>query len=208
MQGNLSDMKDFLISYTATDKEWAEILAGWLGEAGFTFILQLQDFVAGSNFVIEMHEAVKQCQRFLLVLSPEYLSAKYPEAEWTAAFAKDPTCAASTLIGVRVRECQPDGLLKPIVYIDLVGLSMQQARWKFLPEIMASIKGKRTIGTPPQAPASETKSASLSQTATGNNITQVAGNYFHYDSPPIKKVFVMPRPGAITAPLRTYWIGH
>jgi hypothetical protein len=195
-------MRDFFISYTGADKAWAEGVARWLHEAGFTYTLQSRDFVAGSNFVIEMHEALQQCQRLILVLSPDYLTAKYPLVEWTAAFAKDPTGSASTLVGVRVRECQPAGLLKPIVYIDLVGLPVEQARGKFLSEIMAAVEGNRTIDESAATPASETKLPSVRQTATGKNITQVAGDYHHYEKPRIEKQIIQPREGAISPALR------
>jgi hypothetical protein len=190
-------MTDFFISYTGPDKAWAERLASWLDEAGFTYILQARDFVAGSNFVIQMHEALRKCQRMLLVLSPDYLSARFPLAEWTAGFAKDPTGAASTLIGVRVRECRPDGLLAPIVHIDLVDLSVVQARGRFLSEIMAAIETRRTLAAQSPTRAAETKPPSVSQTATGKNITQVAGDYNRYDSPPTQKIFITPGPNAI-----------
>lgn len=190
-------MEDFFVSYNKADKSWAIGLADWLDQAGFTAILQELDFVAGSNFPSEMHRALKVAQRLILVLSPDYLSSKFAESEWTAAFVSDPTNERRTLIPVRVRECRPDGLLRPIVYIDLVGLAVEQARGKFLSEITAAVEGRRTTGLPPVAPGSETKPPSVSQTATGKNITQVAGDYHRYDSPPAQKVFITPRPDAV-----------
>src|SRR5208282_3888716 len=55
-------MEDFFISYNKADKVWAEGLANWLDQAMFTTILQEQDFVAGSNFVSEMHHALKSAK--------------------------------------------------------------------------------------------------------------------------------------------------
>lgn len=193
-------MKDFFISYTGADKLWADGLAQWLIESGFTCTLQSLDFVAGSNFVIEMHEAVKACKRLILVLSPDYLAAKFPQAEWSAALAKDPTGAGSTLVGVRVRDCHPDGLLKPIVYIDLVGLSFDQARGKFISEIMSARRRMRKASTarPASSPCEKPGSASITQTATGRHITQVGGDYHHYDSPPKQVNVITPQPGAIS----------
>jgi hypothetical protein len=202
-------MKDFFISYTGADKPWAEGLARWLDEAGFTYTLQAADFVAGSNFVLQMHQAVDGCQRLILVLSPDYLTAKFPASEWSAAFAKDPTGVGSTLIGVRVRDCQPGGLLKPIVYIDLVGLQVDKARGKFLSEIMAAISGPRPKTEATPAAPQEPKTPSVSQAATGKNITQVAGDYHHYASATKKKNIITPQPGAISPAQRQHvqkWI--
>jgi hypothetical protein len=51
-------MNDFFISYTGADKAWAEGLARWLDEAGFSYTLQAADFVAGSNFILQRHWAL------------------------------------------------------------------------------------------------------------------------------------------------------
>ena len=59
----------------------------------------------------------------LLLLSPSFLASEFTAPEWAATFARDPTGAGHRLVPVRVRECVPTGLLAPIVYIDLVGLS-------------------------------------------------------------------------------------
>src|ERR1035441_4162266 len=108
-------MEDFFISYNKADKAWAEGLANWLDQSLYTTILQEQDFVPSTNFVVEMHNALKSASRMILVLSPDYLSAKFPLAEWTAQFATDPSCERGVMIPVRVRECTPDGLLRPII---------------------------------------------------------------------------------------------
>jgi hypothetical protein len=191
-------MKDFFISYNKADELWAIGFASWLDQAGFAFILQAQHFVAGTNFVSAMHGALKEAERLIMVLSPDYLSAKFPESEWTAAFAKDPTNENHTLIPVRVRECYPDGLLKPIAYIDLVGLSEQKARGTFLSEIMATLEGQRPSSAVAQTPAPEARQSTFSQVATGNKNIQVAGDYHHYEKPRIEKKIIQPREGAIS----------
>ncbi len=45
------------------------------------------------------------------------------------------------MIPVRIRECAPRGLLRPIPYIDLVGLEVKAARAAFLNEIAAAMAG-------------------------------------------------------------------
>ena len=47
-------MKDFFISYTKTDKAWAEWIAWTLEAAGYSTVIQAWDFRPGSNFVLEM----------------------------------------------------------------------------------------------------------------------------------------------------------
>lgn len=140
---NDSGPVDFFISYNHADMLWAVGIGDWLDGAMFSSVLQAQNFVAGSNFVSEMNTALERSKRILAIASPEYFAAKFPEAEWTAAFARDPTGAERTLILVRVRECDIPELLRPLVYIDLCGLPVQQAKEHFLSEIKAIIANKR-----------------------------------------------------------------
>lgn len=127
--------KDFFISYTGADKQWAEWIAKTLKAEGFTVRIQLLDFGPGKNFVLEMHKAAQECTRTMPVYSPDYFKALFTHPEWAAAFVIDPTGKDQRLVPVRVRECKPDGILKPIVYIDLVGLKEPAAKEKLLHEV-------------------------------------------------------------------------
>ncbi|HMX54449.1 MAG TPA: TIR domain-containing protein, partial [Plasticicumulans sp.] len=140
---------DFFISYTQADEDWAAWIAWQLEDAGYRTLIQAWDFAAGGNFVGEMQRALQTAARTIAVLSDEYLAAPFPHAEWTAAFAQDPTAEAGRLLPVRVAACRPDGLLGPVVYIDLVGLDEATARTKLLTEVY---RGRRKPATPPGFP--------------------------------------------------------
>ena len=71
------ERRDFFISYTGSDRQWAEWIALQLEQAGYTLFLQAWDFLPGSNFVAEMDRAAKQTERTLLVLSPAYLLSDF-----------------------------------------------------------------------------------------------------------------------------------
>ena len=96
-------MTDFFISYTGVDRAWAEWIAWQLQEAGYTLVLQAWDFRPSTNFVQAMHEAALQADRTIAVLSPDYLTARFTQPEWQAAFAQDPTGEKGLLVPVRVR---------------------------------------------------------------------------------------------------------
>ncbi|NOK32026.1 toll/interleukin-1 receptor domain-containing protein [Corallococcus exercitus] len=121
-------MKDFFISYTGTDKAWAEWMAWALEEAGFSVEFQAWDFRPGSNFVLKMHQAVQQCQRILLVLTEAFARSDFASTEWAAVFADDPAGLQHKVVPVRVEPCSPSGLLKAITFIDLVGIDEGEAR--------------------------------------------------------------------------------
>jgi TIR domain len=82
---------DFFVSYTGADQAWAEWIASQLEEAGYSTVLQAWDFRLGSDFLHQMQQATSTAQRTMAVLSPAYFGSKFGEAEWRAAFAKDPT---------------------------------------------------------------------------------------------------------------------
>lgn len=121
-------LKTYFVSYTHSDLPWAEWIAAELENLGNETILQAWDFRPGHNFVLRMHEEIKKAEVVVLVLSPAYLSSAYCAAEWSAAFATDPTGELGRLLPVRVEDCQPDGILRPIVYVDLVGSSAIDAQ--------------------------------------------------------------------------------
>ena len=148
---------DFFISYTRADERWAEWLAWELEQAGYQTRLMAWDFRPGSNFVLEMQKAAVECDRTLLVLSPAYLNSAFAAPEWAAAFASDPTGTRRKLLPVRVAQCDPPGLLKTIVYIDLVGLDEDAAR----KELLDGIRTERAKPTtkPPFPAAAPTRNA-------------------------------------------------
>jgi DNA-directed RNA polymerase specialized sigma24 family protein len=124
---------DFFISYTQTDRSWAEWIAWELEAAGFTTLLQAWDFAPGTNFLLEMDRAARTATRTIAVLSPTYLtSSLYTRPEWAAALARDPTGVHRALIPVRVQPFLVTGLLAQLVYLDLVDKDAEAARQELL----------------------------------------------------------------------------
>jgi hypothetical protein len=146
-------MKNFFISYNKADKEWAQWLDWLLRSRGYSTFTQFGDIPWGSNFVARMDEGLKEAERLIMVLSPDFLSSGFTESEWTVAFAKDPDGKKGLLLPVRVRECELTGLLAPRVYLDL---------WE-LDEVGATnaLANGLTKLTPPPAGAGEIASGSL-----------------------------------------------
>lgn len=142
-------MNDFFVSYNRNDREWAEWIAWQLEAHGYTVVIQAWDFRPGGNFVLDMQEAALKAQRTIAVLSPAYLESQFTAPEWAAAFARDPTGSKRILVPVRVRECEPTGLLPQIVYIDVVGLNEQNAKERLL----QGVKSERAKpSAPPRYP--------------------------------------------------------
>ena len=150
--------KDFFISYNKADREWAEWLAWHLEDSGsYSVIIQAWDFGAGCNFVLEMDRAIRECERVLAVLSPDYLTSLFTKPEWAAYFAQDSTGQDRRIVPVRVRECEPKGLLAAIVYADLVGKPDTEAKAALLeavklgrrkPESAPGFPGRKVVNKP------------------------------------------------------------
>jgi tetratricopeptide (TPR) repeat protein len=124
--------RDFFISYTGVNRPWAEWIAVQLEAAEYTTVLQAWDFRPGKDFIHEMQQATSTAGRTIAVLSPAYFGSKFSEAEWRAAFVRDPTGELGLLVPVRVQPCEPPGLLASRVYIDLVDADEATARRRLL----------------------------------------------------------------------------
>lgn len=142
-------MKDFFVSYNQADRPWAEWIAWQLEDAGFSAIVQAWDFGAGADFVLQMQRAAEESDCTLAVLSPDYLAARFTQPEWTAAFSRDPTGEKGTLLPVRVRDCQPTGMLGTRAYLDLVALDEPAARLALLAGVQRS---RAPLASVPPAP--------------------------------------------------------
>ncbi len=145
-------LKDFFISYRGLDQPWAEWIAYQLEEANYSVVIQAWDFQPGSSFIHAMDKATREAQRTIAVLSPDYFASPYTTVEWQAAYHKDPTGQQGFLLPIRVRPCQVEGLLGPLVYIDLVDLDEAEAKEKLLREVHRHDQDQPKRAKPPQAP--------------------------------------------------------
>jgi hypothetical protein len=134
---------DFFISYASADRAWAEWIAWQLEDRSYSTVIQAWDFRPGHNFVLEMQSAATHCERTIAVLSPSFLESRFAAAEWASAFAVDPSGEQRPLIPVRVRDCDPHGLLGQIVYLDLVGRSEISASEALLDGVRVDPVGPR-----------------------------------------------------------------
>lgn len=132
----------FFISYTQTDRDWAEWIAWQLEANGWKVIVQAWDFRQGGNFIVDMHHALERAARVLFVMSPDSLKSPFVTAEWAAAIRQDPTGERGVLLPVRVRPCEPRGLLAQVVRVDLVGVRSKDDARRLLLEGVSRLRAK------------------------------------------------------------------
>ncbi|MFD9741457.1 FxSxx-COOH system tetratricopeptide repeat protein [Umezawaea sp. NPDC059074] len=148
----MADEWDFFVSYTATDRSWAEWVAWQLEEAGHRVLIQAWDMVPGSNWVNSMHEGVQKAARTIALLSPAYLNSVYGTIEWQAAWRDDPLGEERKLLVFRVAECERPGLLGPVVSQDLFGLLEGATRRRLHDAVNAAVTGRAKPTVPPGFP--------------------------------------------------------
>ncbi|MDR2712258.1 MAG: toll/interleukin-1 receptor domain-containing protein, partial [Clostridiales bacterium] len=121
-------MKDFFISYTGTDKRFATWVAEILEDNNYSITIQAWDFKPGDNFVSKINEALLECDKLIVILSENYLKSEWCEAEWTSKLAEQVKLKERHIIPIRIEPVDLKGLLSPIVYIDIVDKSEDDAK--------------------------------------------------------------------------------
>lgn len=145
-------VKDFFVSYTGKDGQWAQWIAWVLEEAGYSTVIQAWDILPGNNFLEEMDRATREAERTIAVLSAAYFQSKYTGIEWQVAFRKDSQGHNRTLIPIRIQNFDIEGLLGSAVYIDLVNLSESEAEQRILNRMRAIKAGRGKPETRPKFP--------------------------------------------------------
>lgn len=151
--GNGASAKwDFFVSYTQTDRAWAEWIAWTLEEEGYRVLVQAWDFVPGTNWIQSMQTGTAEAARTIAVLSPDYLSSVFGGAEWQVAWSEDPTGAERKLLTARVTDCDRPGLLRGVVGFDLFGQPEATAKARLLRKVSEAIAGRAKPATKPGFP--------------------------------------------------------
>src|SRR5262249_2859450 len=134
---------DFFISYSPADERWATWIAWELEAAGHTVMVQAWDYVPGTHFVDFMDRGLRGAKVVVAVLSRNYLSSRYGKLEWQAAFLTDPDSVTGRLVPIRIEECNLEGLLAVLTYLDLVGVTEpERARALLLGKIREALAGR------------------------------------------------------------------
>lgn len=132
-------MKDFFVSYTGTDLNFATWVAALLESNNFSVTIQAWDFRPGDNFVSKINEALIECKQLIVILSNSYLKSKWCEAEWTSKLTEQMKLQERRIIPIRIEPIDLAGLLSSIVHIDIVDKSEEEAKYEILNGIRDNI---------------------------------------------------------------------
>ncbi len=111
------EKRHFFFSFSGADRPWARWLARVLGEEGYTYWFQDQDFKGSVPGSIENAQA--QSQRTIVLLSEAYARSGYCRSEWEMRYQDDPGGAKDLIIPLRLGPCDPGPLLGRLAYSDL-----------------------------------------------------------------------------------------
>jgi hypothetical protein len=162
------NIRDFFVSFTQDDEQWAKWIAYIVEEAGYSVWFQAWDFRA--NWVSRMQQAATGSRRTIVVLSDAYLRSGPATAEWTAGFAQDAASKNDKLVPIKIDSVKVEdlGLFSSIIYADLTNCEEEAAAKKLLQRIQMAVdpayrpkpsvrpefplKRPRVIGTKPSYP--------------------------------------------------------
>lgn len=128
-------MKDFFVSYTGKDVNYATWVAKLLEDNGYTVTIQAWDFLSGDNFVANINKALIECKKLIVILSESYLKSKWCEIEWTAKLSEQIKLDERRIIPIRIEPIEVKGLLSPISYINIVDNTEDEAKQKILEDV-------------------------------------------------------------------------
>lgn len=120
-------MRDFFISYTKKDAKFATWVAELLERSGYTVIIQEWDFRPGDNLVANIHKALIECKKLIVILSEDYLKSGWCEAEWTSKYAEQMVLNEQRIVPIKIGPVNTRGLLSSLIYIDIVDKSEKDA---------------------------------------------------------------------------------
>ncbi|MFJ8059963.1 TIR domain-containing protein [Streptomyces sp. NPDC096142] len=117
----------FFISFADSDSAWAEWTAWQLEDQGFSVEFRSRDWAAGDNAVLRLNNALEQGVVVALFSRAYFDVSTGGNLDWFALFA-----AGRWMIPLRIEDCEPPALLRPLVTPSLHGLSQAEASAELL----------------------------------------------------------------------------
>jgi hypothetical protein len=137
LAATLNGKRNFFVRFNKADRAWAEWTAWVLEEASYSVWFQDWDF--RGNFVEHMHRAHRAADRTLAVLSDHYFGSDFTLAEWSARITEDPAARDDRLVPVKVGHLTDGGILKPLIYADLIGCDETEAQQRLLGRVRKAV---------------------------------------------------------------------
>lgn len=112
-------MKKIFISYSHSNKEWVvQWLLPHLEGAGISVHIDFRDFQIGLPILVNVEKAIEDCQKTLLVLTPDWLESEWANFEAFMIQTKDPIGLKGRIIPIMLEECSLPARLSIFTWAD------------------------------------------------------------------------------------------
>ena len=133
--------KDFFISHSSLNKEYAEWIAWTLEEAGYSTMFDSWDFPKGKSFIDCMNDGMIDCEQAIAVASPEYWDANYTDDEWHYFYQLEKEDKKIRVFLVEIRPAAVDPVLRSKLKTILSNIADEnEAKNRLLGDLPSDIK--------------------------------------------------------------------
>lgn len=158
----MKEQKNFFISHSSVDKEYAEWIAWILEEAGYSTIIDSWDFPRGKGFIDCMDEGMIDCEQAIAVVSPEYWTANYTDPEWKYFFQLEQEDKKTKIFLVETRSSDIRPVLRDKLRIILSNIADEnEAKNRLLEDLPSDIKKNSSQKRNPPKPKPNFPTAKL-----------------------------------------------
>ena len=145
----MDDSKNFFISRTGKNSEWAKWIAGTLENHNYSTIIQDWDFYSGENIISNMDNAIKNTQATIVVWSKEYEEKELCKEEWTATFMDSFKKGSNRKLFIaRIEEHEVVGILSARSYFDLFNKNEEDAEKELLNKVSSEPIDRKDFNFP------------------------------------------------------------
>ncbi len=163
----------FFVSFNSKDEQKAHWIAWTLRDAGHEVAVHTWELPAGGDIPTWMNERLAWAERLIAVVSPDYVTARYSVAEWTAKVWGDPDGKDGSVVPVLVRPTpQVPPLLAKLSFVDLTGVGEAEARRRLLDGVRAPAPPRVKPVFEPAPPAHEEQGPDVRPTFSDDPFVQ------------------------------------
>lgn len=106
-------------AHVDADKEFVRGLHRLLSRDGVECFFDEVSLAPGANFVLEISQAIDECNYLVMAMSRAYFSARFARSEWAAVVANDAANERGRLVPLLLEECERPALIRALNYIDV-----------------------------------------------------------------------------------------
>lgn len=130
--------KDIFICYSEEDRKWVkDWLLDRLEAVGLSVFFDERDYTIGAPKLVNMENAIRDCEYILIILSPNWLKGKWTEFQTLLAQTGDACVKEGRLVPLMLKECDPPQRLD---FLEILDFKEKESRLDGLARIIRQIR--------------------------------------------------------------------